>query len=182
MGQVQYSYTAKKKLKYKYTCEHCGKEVIGEYEVTGVSAKSSVANQALQDSAQRNLEASIEELKKRMENKDYPFKGLCPHCKKHQSWEVKNSLKNLILFPFIGVIVGFFSAWILADTKLWFLPLIILPIIGFIGALIYAIYLKAQTKKITNKQVPILLDVTAILASNIEELIKQMKENKDKED
>lgn len=174
-----YSHTnAEIDILYHFVCEHCGKDSgIKKIELTGHAGGEAVEEgktvtmadvEALRAHARMLVERQLNKHKASVAKGAYPaiFDGLCPHCRKSQSWNCTGSAKRLFTAPLweglsffacvwlIMTLVSYFSNWKIAILRPALIASGIGTLLGFATALADWIKYRRDTKDVTHKNKP----------------------------
>jgi len=173
-------------INYRYKCEHCGKESGWQRkEIEGVGSRSFIdidwekgkEGQVISNKQHKQLEKeSCEELEMKMhylfrasKNNNYSgFEGICPHCKKKQTWSLKSFFDNFFEGLGLSLACGFFTYVIIVMIRFimylgnedvvifnmmsWKISLIVFGIFSFIF-LITSIFSHIENKKLKKEVV-----------------------------
>ena len=164
----QFTATARHRIYYCYTCDHCGKDSgVKTYDFTGTaSINKAVFTKELnpQESAKLNAQAQ-EELQKKVSavrtavnSKQYYdpqiFDSTCPYCQKSQSWDGKSmglAARGCLLYALCAVGAGFLAyVLILEDAFEGQLPM--LPFLAGVGICTFAGTMISKGKTVRKSQ------------------------------
>lgn len=153
-------------IKYRFTCEHCGYS--GEWQVHTFTHEEQLTidswnahltpeqEKALNTKAAEGLQQKVDAAIRDCHVRRYPFSDVCPLCKKHQSWGNRKMYQYMVTVP---VCVATLLTGILWMTSLlerafgWWIVLAVTAA-SFLGTIVYALWRKAQTGGVANKQLP----------------------------
>lgn len=169
-GYITHTAQATHIYHYHFVCEHCGRDSgllsaaevgYGSVNTPGKSGLSPQQRAQIQSSAQVSLEKAIIVRRQKFAQGKYggKLKGKCPHCGRHQSWELQGTKARPWLYAVYGTAAGLMAMAIamLIDQDIGNYMALCVPVgfgLGLMSGYVWLAKTKVDSKRTDERNLP----------------------------